>query len=356
MNSVAIQKTGITKLDTDAIVNAANEGLWAGGGVCGAIFAEAGADELQAYCSAIGHCDTGSAVITPGFKLKARYIIHAVGPVWRGGDRQEPQQLYGAYYRALELAEESGCHSVGFPLISAGIFGYPKEKAWEKAIEACRDFFDKHPQADIKVIFAVLDDTILRLGEETLQKKAAQYAEGAAQNTQGEMLDQNGLTEKEAIEQHRKQNYPKPALTADIAVFTKQGDVLRLLMIRRGGHPFLGCWALPGGFAEEGETIEESAARELEEETGVRDLPLSLVGIYSTPGRDPRGWTVSAAYTVLVPDGMIQASAGDDAAEVKWVEVRVRDGEAEILLPDGGRLAFDHAQIISDAVKCLQRR
>ena len=85
------------------IVNAANEGLWAGGGVCGAIFRAAGHAELQDACDKIGHCDTGSAVITPGFRLKAKYIVHAVGPVWNGGANGEPKLLYGAYYRSLEL-------------------------------------------------------------------------------------------------------------------------------------------------------------------------------------------------------------------------------------------------------------
>lgn len=176
-NTIAIQKTDITGLDADAIVNAANEGLWAGGGVCGAIFDAAGYDKLQDACNAIGHCDTGSAVITPGFALKANYIIHAVGPVWRGGTHHEPQQLYGAYYKALELAAESRCHSIGFPLISAGIFGYPKEKAWKEAIRACKDFLDKNTSADLRVIFAVLDDSILSLGRKILEEMAEEYAE-----------------------------------------------------------------------------------------------------------------------------------------------------------------------------------
>ena len=175
MNSIKIQKIGITDLDTDAIVNAANDGLWAGGGVCGAIFRAAGHDKLQAACDAIGHCDTGSAVITPGFDLKAKYIIHAVGPVWNGGNSKEPQMLYGAYRRSLELAVENGCHSIGFPLISAGIFGYPKDKAWRKAIQACSDFFQKNPDADLQVVFAVLDDSILTLGRQTLEEIAPQY-------------------------------------------------------------------------------------------------------------------------------------------------------------------------------------
>ena len=101
MGSISIRKIGITNLDTDAVVNAANEGLWAGGGVCGAIFRAAGMQRLQEACNAIGHCDTGSAVITDAFDLKARHIIHAVGPVWMGGESGEPEQLYGAYYSSL---------------------------------------------------------------------------------------------------------------------------------------------------------------------------------------------------------------------------------------------------------------
>jgi len=168
MRSIEIQKISITDLDTDAVVNAANEGLWAGGGVCGAIFRAAGRGELQAACRAIGHCDTGSAVITPGFGLKAGCIIHAVGPVWAGGGHNEPQKLYGAYRRALELAAENGCRSIGFPLLSAGIFGYPKEQAWRQAIQACCDFFRDREDADLRIIFAVLDDEILAMGQKTL--------------------------------------------------------------------------------------------------------------------------------------------------------------------------------------------
>ena len=175
MNTISIQKTSITSLTTDAIVNAANEGLWAGGGVCGAIFRSAGHDKLQAACDAIGHCDTGSAVITPGFNLPAKYIIHAVGPVWRGGNNGEPELLYGAYKSSLMLALENGCHSIGFPLISAGIFGYPKDKAWRKAIQACSDFFSENSDADLQVVFAVLDDVILMIGEQTLEETAPQY-------------------------------------------------------------------------------------------------------------------------------------------------------------------------------------
>ena len=165
MSDIRIQNISITDLATDAIVNAANEGLWAGGGVCGAIFRAAGHDRLQEACNKIGHCDTGSAVITPGFRLKAKYVIHAVGPVWRGGNDHEPELLYGAYDKALELAKENSCASIGFPLISAGIFGYPLEKAWEVAIKACRDFLAAHPDYDIEIVFAVLDERIIKVGQ-----------------------------------------------------------------------------------------------------------------------------------------------------------------------------------------------
>lgn len=170
MSTIQIQKTGITELDTDAIVNAANSGLWEGGGVCGAIFREAGSSELTAACNEHGHCDVGSAVITPGFNLKAKYIVHAVGPQWTGGQQGEPAQLYGAYQSALELAKENGCHSIGFPLISAGIFGYPKAGAWRKAIRASDDFIKRNPDYDMTIIFAVLDEAILEMGEKILKE------------------------------------------------------------------------------------------------------------------------------------------------------------------------------------------
>ena len=168
-----------------------------------------------------------------------------------------------------------------------------------------------------------------------------------------ELRDKRGLTEQEAIERYRAKNYPKPALTADIAVFSKGSNGLRLLLIRRGGHPFLGCWALPGGFADQGETIERTAARELEEETDLTGLDLKLVGVYSAPGRDPRGWTVSVAYTVCVEEGMLHAVPGDDAAEAEWFEIDRNQGKVSPILPDGDALAFDHAQIIADAAEKL---
>lgn len=170
MSTISIKKISITDIEADAIVNAANRYLQAGSGVCGAIFAAAGYEELQAACDRIGGCNTGSAVITPGFKAKAKFIIHAVGPIWCGGGEREPEYLYGAYKRSLELAVENGCRSIGFPLISAGIYGYPVDQAWDVAISACRDFLNRNPEVDIDIIFAVLDERILDLGNKTLAK------------------------------------------------------------------------------------------------------------------------------------------------------------------------------------------
>lgn len=158
MSRIEILDCGITHAGTDAIVNAANEQLLEGGGVCGVIFDKAGAHELQKACNAIGYCPTGSAVITPAFKLKAKYVIHAVGPRWQDGNGDEKKLLYGAYRRALELAKENGCASVAFPLLSAGIFKVPAEISWRKGLQACKDFFDKEPGYDLTVIFTVPED------------------------------------------------------------------------------------------------------------------------------------------------------------------------------------------------------
>ena len=174
MSSILIVKKNLTRLPIDCVVNAANEGLWAGGGVCGVIFAEAGHEQLTRACRAIGRCETGGAVITPGFHLRAKYIIHAVGPVWSGGRSGEAELLYNAYYNSLKLAKENGISSVGFPLISSGIFGYPKESAWEQGLSACLDFFAKNADYDLDIYFAVLDDAALRLGKSVLDRLQAQ--------------------------------------------------------------------------------------------------------------------------------------------------------------------------------------
>ncbi|HVN52108.1 MAG TPA: O-acetyl-ADP-ribose deacetylase [Acidimicrobiales bacterium] len=124
----------ITTMTTDAIVNAANSSLAPGGGVCGAIHRAAG-PELAEACRALGGCATGDAKATPGFRLPARWVIHAVGPVWHGGDQGEPDLLASCYRRSIEVARElAPCRSIAFPAISTGIFGFPSELAASIAV------------------------------------------------------------------------------------------------------------------------------------------------------------------------------------------------------------------------------
>lgn len=140
----------ITKLDVDVVVNAANERMLGGGGVDGAIHAAAGPELLEA-CRAVPEvrpgvrCPTGEARITPGFALPARWVVHTVGPVWRGGDAGEPELLASCYGSALALAAERGARSIAFPAISCGVFGYPPDRAAEIAVRVSRAFLDGAP-------------------------------------------------------------------------------------------------------------------------------------------------------------------------------------------------------------------
>ena len=166
---IHIVKADITGLKVDAIVNAANEQLKEGGGVCGAIFKKAGRGKLREACRKIGNCKTGSVKITDGFDLPAEYIIHAVGPVWHGGDHDEKDLLTSAYLNALHMAMINGCSSIAFPLISAGIYGYPKQEAWRVAIESCMDFLDDFEECQMDITFAVIDDEMISMGKQILQ-------------------------------------------------------------------------------------------------------------------------------------------------------------------------------------------
>jgi O-acetyl-ADP-ribose deacetylase (regulator of RNase III) len=154
----------ITEQPTDAVVNAANEGLVRGSGVCGAIFAAAGPGLADA-CAAVAPCPTGSAVVTPGFGLPARWIVHAVGPVWGGGAQGEPELLASAYRRALEVAAEVGAASISFPALSTGVFGYPLEAATAVAVATCRA--DAPPAID-EVRFVCFDAATLAAYEAAL--------------------------------------------------------------------------------------------------------------------------------------------------------------------------------------------
>lgn len=131
---ISVARGDITTLGVDAIVNAANEQLAPGGGVCGAIFAAAGREELQAACQAVGGCATGQAVATPGFGLAARWVIHAVGPRWQGGRKGEGALLASCYRAILEVADGLGARTVAIPAIATGTYGYPADEAAEVAV------------------------------------------------------------------------------------------------------------------------------------------------------------------------------------------------------------------------------
>lgn len=148
-----IVRNDITKMKVDAIVNAANSQLKMGGGVCGAIFDAAGANELQQECDSIGICNTGNAVITKGYNLPAKYIIHAVGPIWSGGKNNEEQLLTSCYINSLKLANENKLESIAFPLISSGIYGYPKDQAFRVAVSAIQGFLLENDMVVYLIVF-----------------------------------------------------------------------------------------------------------------------------------------------------------------------------------------------------------
>jgi O-acetyl-ADP-ribose deacetylase (regulator of RNase III) len=152
----------ITAEEVDAVVNAANQQLAGGGGVDGAIHRAAGRAQLQDACRALGGCDTGDARSTPGFGLAARWIIHAVGPRWRGGDHGEDELLASCYRRSLEVADELGARSVAFPAISTGIYGYPPEEAARIAVETVRS---TPTQVELVRLVAFDEDTYRRYAE-----------------------------------------------------------------------------------------------------------------------------------------------------------------------------------------------
>ncbi|MBX4151823.1 MULTISPECIES: NUDIX hydrolase [Paenibacillus] len=162
-----------------------------------------------------------------------------------------------------------------------------------------------------------------------------------------DLLDRDGLTEREFLEKYRAGDYERPSVAADMVIFTVTDEAadsyrklpekeLRILLIRRGGHPFLGKWALPGGFVQPSETTEQAAARELREETGVDDVYLEQLYTFSDIGRDPRTWVMSCSYMALINSDKLELQAGDDAADAAWFKVSYRLlREQKELMEDG---------------------
>ena len=169
--------------------------------------------------------------------------------------------------------------------------------------------------------------------------------------------DQNGMTETEFLRQYDPDRYEKPAVTVDMLIFTVNPErdySLELLMIERGGHPYLGKWALPGGFVEMNESLEEAAARELKEETGLSDIYMEQLFTFGDVDRDPRMRVISVAYMALVSKDKLHPVAGDDAANVKWFTIETQEDDSLILLAKGVTLteesiAFDHEKVIKTA-------
>ena len=162
----------ITTLKVDAIVNAANQQLAGGGGVDGAIHRAAGAEQLQAACRQIGGCATGHAVLTPGFRLPAKAIIHTVGPIWQGGTHGEPGQLRSCYSEVMTLAVREGLRSVAFPAISCGVYGYPKEQAVAIAVDEVQRCLETYLMFK-QVIFACFDQSMAELYRVMLSRDQA---------------------------------------------------------------------------------------------------------------------------------------------------------------------------------------
>jgi len=193
---LTILRNDLTQMDVDVIVNAANPQLLSGGGVCGAIFKAAGYQAMNEACQKQAPIQVGEAIITPGFNLKAHYVIHTVGPIYQDGLHQEKQLLEAAYRNSLELAVQNKCTSIAFPLLSSGIYGYPKSEALTIAMDVMRTFLNDH---ELDITLVIYDHSSFEVSKALL---------GDIDN----YIDENqleALERFEAVEMSRTLNYPK---------------------------------------------------------------------------------------------------------------------------------------------------
>ena len=198
----------ITTMQVDAIVNAANAELknfarHKGGGVCGAIFRAAGQNQMQKACDRIGGCEVGSTVVTPGFALPAKYVIHAVGPIYKTGSIEEAIQLYNCYWSALFDARDCDAHTVAFPLISSGIYGYPPYDALRIAVTAIEDWLSPEKQMD--VYLSIMDDELFQLAK--IKREELEWPEVGSAHSRW-LREQRLASEMEGVELVIAENSP----------------------------------------------------------------------------------------------------------------------------------------------------
>lgn len=178
MGQIAVWQGDITKLEADAIVNAANELMLGGGGVDGAIHRAAGPRLVEA-CREVAEvrpsvrCPTGECRVTVGFDLPAKYVIHTVGPVWRGGEKGEPELLRSCYRHSLEAAVEHTCRTIAFPAISCGVFGYPLQQAAETSVDEIRRFLLDHEENELMVTLVGFDSQTIQVLEAAVRRPLA---------------------------------------------------------------------------------------------------------------------------------------------------------------------------------------